>query len=430
MKHQKRIFLPGQRILRSAAAVALCLLVDVLRGHQGIPLYSVIAALQCMQPYTKDMRGVARKRVIGTVIGAAWGLLLLLAEIFIAREGLPDTRLHYVLVPLTLILVLYSTVLLKIQETAYFSGVVFLVITINHFTDANPYLFAFNRLLDTVIGVLIASVVNRLHLPRRQNTDTLFVSELWCNTPGTSTLSPFSRVELNRLLDDGAKFTFSTVETQATVRDLLPGVHLRYPLITMDGAALYDMNSLEYIRTVPMSGEKAFRLMKWLRENRLSFFSNSIEQNLLVIRFTELANDGMKKLFEKKRTSPYRNFVRSDTDLCDYVVYLLVLDREERIEEARMRLMNEPWFGEYRVVKNRSEVEGYSFLKIYDGACSQEAMLRELETLMGTKETVTFGNVQGKCDVAIDDADGNLFVRELKSRFEPVDFSCWKTIFR
>ena len=141
MKHQKRIFLPGQRILRSAAAVALCLLVDVLRGHQGIPLYSAIAALQCMQPYTKDMRGVARKRVIGTVIGAAWGLLLLLAEIFIAREGLPDTRLHYVLVPLTLILVLYSTVLLKIQETAYFSGVVFLVITINHFTDANPYLY-------------------------------------------------------------------------------------------------------------------------------------------------------------------------------------------------------------------------------------------------------------------------------------------------
>ena len=430
MKYQKRILLPGQRILRSAAAVALCLLVDVMRSHRGIPLYSAIAALQCMQPYTRDMRGVARKRVLGTIIGAVWGLLLLLFEILITREGLPDTHLHYVLLPLTLILVLYTTVLLKVQETAYFSGVVFLVITINHFTDANPYLFAFNRLLDTVIGVLIASVVNRLHLPRRQNTDTLYVSELWCNSPDSSTLSPFFRVELNRLLDDGAKFTFSTVETQATVRDLLPGVRLRYPLITMDGAALYDMNSLEYIRTVPMSGAKTSRLMKWLRENELYYFSNSIEQNLLVIRYTELANDGMKKLFEKKRTSPYRNFVRSDADLCDHVVYLLALDTEERIEAAREKLMKEPWFGEYRVVKNRSEVEGYSFLKIYDAACSREAMLRELETLMGTKKTVTFGSVQGKYDVVIDNTDGNLFVKELKSMFEPVDFHCWKNTFR
>ena len=92
--------------------------------------------------------------------------------------------------------------------------------------------------------------------------------------------------------------------------------------------------------------------------------------------------------------------------------------------------MKEPWFGEYRVVKNRSEVEGYSFLKIYDAACSREAMLRELETLMGTKKTVTFGSVQGEYDVVIDNTDGNLFVKELKSMFEPVDFHCWKNTFR
>ena len=50
MKTGKQIPIPGQRIIRSAVAVALCLLVYVLRGHSGIPLYSAIAALQCMQP--------------------------------------------------------------------------------------------------------------------------------------------------------------------------------------------------------------------------------------------------------------------------------------------------------------------------------------------------------------------------------------------
>ena len=47
--HRKRRIPPlGQRIVRSAAAVALCLVVDVLRGHRGIPLYSTLAALQCI----------------------------------------------------------------------------------------------------------------------------------------------------------------------------------------------------------------------------------------------------------------------------------------------------------------------------------------------------------------------------------------------
>ena len=431
MRKSKRLPLPGQRIIRSAVAVGLCLLVDVLRGHSGIPLYSAIAAMQCMQPYTRDMKGVARKRILGTVIGAVWGLLLLLTEIALARGGLPDERLHYVLVPLALVLVLYSTVLLKVQEMAYFSGVVFLVITINHFTDANPYLFAFNRLLDTVIGVLVASVVNRVHLPRAKNTDTLYVSALGhALLDSDRQLSPYSKVELNRLMDDGMKFTLSTVETPATIRELAPGVRLRYPIIAMDGAALYDMGSLEYIRTLPMSEEKAGRLMGWLRANGVPFFCNSIWQNLLVIRYSELENEGMRMLFEERRHSPYRNFLKSEADLPYDVVYLLALDTHERIEEAYRKILQEPWAGEYRIVKDRWTHEGWSFLKIYDAATSRAAMLPELEKLMGTEKTVTFGGMQGNYDVRVENDDRNLLVKELKRRFEPVDFRCWKSAFR
>lgn len=431
MKTHKFVPLPGQRIYRSALAVWICLVIYVLRGHQGIPLYSALAAIQCMQPYTKDMKGVARRRVLGTVIGAVWGLLLLLIELQLISDRLPDEQLHYLLVPLFLVLVLYSAVLLHVRETAYFSGVVFLVITINHFTDANPYLFAFNRLLDTVIGVVVASVVNRLHMPRAKNTDTLYVSALGNSLLDSgSHLSFYSLVELNRLTDDGMKFSLSTIQTQATVRELLPGVRLRYPIITMDGAALYDMGSLQYLRTTPMSEEKAGRIMPWLRERELPYFCNCIEQNLLVIRYAELANEGMRRLFEQKRHSPYRNYIRSSADSTEHVVYLLVLDRKERIEAAYEALMAEPWISDYRVVMHASDYESYSTLKIYDASCSREAMLKELEKLMGTKETVTFGGVPGKYDVFIQNADRNLLVKELKRRFEPIDLRCWKTIFR
>lgn len=430
MNFHPKIPFPGQRIIRSAIAVGLCLLVYVLRGYQGIPIYSCLAAMQGIQPYTKDMKGVARKRVFGTVIGAAWGLLLLLAEILLVREEIPDKNMHYLLVAVVLIPVLHSTVLMNLSEMTYFSAVVYLSISINHFTDTDPYIFVFNRLLDTVIGVLIAAIINRLHLPRRKNTDTLFVSALGHSLLGNeSRLSPYSLVELNRLIDDGAKFTISTAETQATVRELIPGVRLQYPIITMDGAALYDMKKLEYIRTVKMSEEKAARIMGWLKENSLPYFSNNIEQNLLVIRYAELSNDGMKQLFEKKHGSPYRNYVKSSTDFTENVVYLLALDTEDRINAAYERLTAESWANGYSIVKHASEFEGWSFLKIYDSACSREAMLKELEKIMGTKQTLTFGCTD-RYDVVIEGADRNLLVKKLKNRFEPVDFRCWKSIFR
>ena len=423
--------MPGQRIFRSAAAVGVCLLIDVLRRGRGIPLYSALAAIQCMQPYTKDMRGIARKRVLGTVIGAVWGLSLLLLEIWLTKDGLPDAQLHYLFVPFFLALTLYSTVLLGVRETAYFSGVVFLVITINHFTDENPYLFSFNRLLDTVIGVVVAAVVNRVHLPRRKNTQTLFVSALGHSLLGSdSRLTPFSLVELNRLIDDGMLFSLSTVETQATVRELLPGVRLSLPIVTMDGAALYDMGSLSYLRTTPMSEEKAERIMRWCHERSLPFFSNSIEQNLLVIRCAGMTNAGMKQLFEKKRHSPYRNYIFSPTDRYDHVVYLLLIDTPERIDEALSSLRGEPWAEGYRVVRGETPFEGWSCLKIYDCACSRENMLHELESMIGAEKTVTFGGVEGKYDVYIANSDRNILVKELKRRFEPVDLRCWRSVFR
>ena len=432
MKSVKRIPLPGQRTIRSAIAVAVCLLIYFLRGRVGIPFYSATAALQSMQPYTKDMKKVARKRFLGTIIGAGWGLVMLLFEIAVLGEDVSsEPPLHYILVPLFLILTLYSAVLFGVQEIAYFSSAVFLAITINHFTDANPYLFALNRLLDTTIGLVVAAVINRIHFPRRRNTDTLYVSALGHSLlDSDSKLSDYSKIELNRLIDDGMKFSLSTIETQATVRELLPGVRLNCPIITMDGAALYDMKKMTYLRTTPMNEAKAARIMVWCRERNIPFFSNSIDQNLLVIRFRELENEPMKHLYELKRISPYRNFIRSETDIYSNIVYLLIMDSENQIQKIYEELQHEPWIADYRVQKHKSKYGDYFTLKIYDAACSRESMLRELKDVVGTEKTVTFGADAARYDVSIPNSDRNLLVKELKKHFEPVDFRCWKTIYR
>ena len=60
----------GMRIIKSAAAVALCIVIYNLIGYDEIPFFLIIAAMQCMQPYQKDIREVAVRNIFGTVAGA------------------------------------------------------------------------------------------------------------------------------------------------------------------------------------------------------------------------------------------------------------------------------------------------------------------------------------------------------------------------
>lgn len=431
MRPKRRIPLPGMRILRTMIAVWICLLIYYLRGKNGVVVFSVVAALQGIQPYTKDMRAVVLRRIIGTLIGAAWGLLLLLVELELLSDGAPHDMLHFSLVALGVGAVIYFTVLLKLTDWTSFSAMTFMSVTITHITDSNPYLFAFHRMLDTLIGVGVAELVNRIQLPRAKDLNTLFVSSVSNSIVGESKqLSPYSRVELNRMIEDGAKFTISTIHTQARVRELLPGVRFSYPIVVMDGAALYDTNTMEYLRIVPMSVQKAKRVIEWLHENGYSFFNVSVEDDLLLFRFTGLGNEGIRKIYETQKRKPYRSFLRDPRDNFENLLYLQVIAPEAEADGALDALRAAPWAGEYRFTRSQTEIPGYGCVKIYDCAVSREAMVKELAEMVGAGKTLTFGGVPGKYDVYIRDADRDLFVKELKKRFEPVDWKNWKSVLR
>ena len=431
-KHRLRLPVPGQRIFRSMLAIWFCFLIYLLRGRVGMPFYSAIAALQCLQPNTDAMRPVARRRVIGTFVGAFWGLIALLLETELISDGMPDYGVHVLLIGLFGGLVLYFTVLLKISDAAYFSAVVMLSITVNHIGDANPYLFVLHRVVDTLIGVVVAGLINRLHLPRTRNTDTLFLSGLNPALLGKANrLSPYAKVELNRLIEDGAKFSISTMQTPATVRELMDGVTLPYPVIAMDGAALYDMKKREFLEVVGLPDELALCIADFLEARSLPFFANTLEAHTVLVRYSELRNEAIRQLYEEKRQSPYRNFVPCRREDLRHVIYFMVLAPKEEVETAAAALAAQPWSAEIRLAHDgMKERDGYACLKICSAEASRERMTAKLEERLGTKQTVVFSSIPGAGDVVIPDADKDRMVHELKRRFEPVDLRGWRNMFR
>ena len=148
---------PGLRILKSALAVFLCFLIDTLRGD-GVPFYSAIAAILCMQPDVRGGLRVGLNRVVGTLIGGLYGL----AALYLLRTFLPEGTglLQYEIISAALVPLMYLTVLVKKTSATYITCVVFLSITVSHGLDLVPYVFALNRILDTLIGIFISLFVN------------------------------------------------------------------------------------------------------------------------------------------------------------------------------------------------------------------------------------------------------------------------------
>ena len=67
----------GMRMVKSAIAVFLCFVVFIIRGNNGIPFYSAIAAVLCMQPEVSDSMSKGKSRIISTLIGGCLGMVML-----------------------------------------------------------------------------------------------------------------------------------------------------------------------------------------------------------------------------------------------------------------------------------------------------------------------------------------------------------------
>lgn len=86
----------GLRMVKSAAAVLICLLVSMLVNREEMRIYSSIAALLCVQPYVEDTRRMALQRITGTFIGTVSGALAILIEVYLL--DIRGTLAGYVLI--------------------------------------------------------------------------------------------------------------------------------------------------------------------------------------------------------------------------------------------------------------------------------------------------------------------------------------------
>lgn len=147
----------GMRIWKTFIAALICAVTGYITNSE--PFYSMIAAILCMQSSTEQSIKKGVSRLIGTLIGGIFAVLILLLIDFTPLK--PFSAIYYVIISFCVVPLIYTNVIFKQDSSSYITCVVFLCIVLPHYNDGNHYLFALARMLETAYGVIVSVFINK-----------------------------------------------------------------------------------------------------------------------------------------------------------------------------------------------------------------------------------------------------------------------------
>jgi len=153
-KGMKKLPYPGLRNIKTALSMVICLCIYKSMGREGVSM-AAIAALICMQDSVEKSIQIGANRVLGTIIGGVFGIAFTNISFIQLHEAI-WMLVFFILV----VLLIYVCNLIKKTESIVISCVVFVVIALSSDMDA-PLVYSINRVLDTLIGIVTAFLVNR-----------------------------------------------------------------------------------------------------------------------------------------------------------------------------------------------------------------------------------------------------------------------------
>lgn len=409
----------GMRIVKSAAAVALCIVIYELLGYNGLPFFLIIAALQSMQPYQRDVKEIVVHNVFGTLAGAGCALLIMLLQH--AVIGDPHGRFIWdcIFVTLGIALALYASVVLGHGDSAYFTAVVYLCIVMVHLENQNSFLYVLQRLVETLIGIGIGVAINVLRIPRRRVRDTLFVAALDDVLQSESSILPeYSKVELNRILNDGVRLSIITPHSSASFWEAAGSINFKMPVILLDGAVLYTPSEKRYIYKVQLPYEDADLITETISDDELTLLQSAVVDDSVII-FSQHISESAKEIYKKMRRSIYRNFINRPLPEGLPVIYVLCIGTEEKLDEAMARLEDAGLDKKYKIMRYKLEQPGMGYMRIFSIDADRRKALDKLRQVCGLEKLRSFGNDAELYDVCVRAGEGESILKALKKEAEP-----------
>lgn len=331
----------GLRTLKSAMAVFCCamlsFILQLIDGNLAenwfSPFFASIAACYSLHPDRKSSWRMAKTRTIGTIIGGIIGIIVIM--IFSDLKDISNFYMfvYYVIVSLSIILVIEIALYLKQQPAVFVTIITFTSISLGSHT-LSDFQFGLNRIVSTVIGIIISLLINIAHFPHRKDDSKLFICGLNdCLLDENDSISGVVKYKLNNLLSNGINLVFSTTRSEASLQKIFSEININNPIIVMNGAALYDMKNRVYHHVYNLTLEEKYIIDNLLIDNKVFAFKYVVDsiQSKLNVFYHNLTNEGHEYLVSTQSNKYFTNFVRGDVLNEEYICQYRLIDTYENI---------------------------------------------------------------------------------------------------
>lgn len=165
---------------------------------------------------------------------------------------------------------------------------------------------------------------------------TLYISDL----DGTlldqeALLAEDTQQALQEIIAAGIHFTCATARTAATVTHILSGLNLSAPAILMNGVAILDWHTHDYVKVEYLQSQFSKCLIEKLAELKLTSFIYSIKDNQLFTYYDTLYNEAMYQFYYERVTRYQKPYTKVSTLReidSETMIYSLLLDKKEVLQ--------------------------------------------------------------------------------------------------
>ena len=202
-------------------------------------------------------------------------------------------------------------------------------------------------------------------------------------------ITPFSRNNLNNLIEKGVAFTIATARTPATAIDILKGLEIKLPLILMNGVIIYDNYNKEYIDI-----KTTDNILKVLEKECKNFLLYSIKDNHMNVYYKEFLNEAEISFYDERKDKKLKTFIKTSNYGASIedskVINIVIMDKKEVIEEINSKLedIKNITINYYKDIYNPK----WYFMEIYSSKASKAKGIKFLSKYLKSEKLITFGD--------------------------------------
>ncbi|MEG0377334.1 MAG: HAD hydrolase family protein, partial [Eubacterium sp.] len=266
--------------------------------------------------------------------------------------------------------------------------------TLINYPDTAAYIVALNRVIDTLIGILVALLINAFHFPAYKNRSTLFVCELdHTLVHSDGSISTYAEFQLNKMIEAGAWFTIVTDRTPATFVPMVENIELNLPVIAMNGAVLYDVKDQSYSFSVPMEREVSDLVEAVFARDQCNCFVHAIINETMHIYYGDFKNVPEERFYHERRKTPHKNYIFGQLPDDYRAICIIAVQETQIINTLKSELESLECGTQLRIViYPYKKQKGYSIMEIYSAKATRKNAIEKIKRDLSVERIVAFGS--------------------------------------